>query len=154
MGVDLKFGQSLASSMSSFVNMIEAKRALQGTEALNVETLPTRRPSFEPGDHHHTKYDDNFRYLFIPAFPFTDVDEFGKSKLIQELMTHCWNDRHLRLGYSGKVFLSMGLDFSAVLMGRDLKRLKREGVDLVRELAEKVGLVREYRGKEVVRDVF
>lgn len=69
-------------------------------------------------------------------------------------MSHCWNDRHLRLGYSGKVLLSMGLDLSAVLMGKDIKRLKREGVDLVREMAEKVRLVKEYRGKEVVRDVF
>lgn len=81
-GIDLKFGQSLASSLTSFIDMIEAKRALQGTEALNVERLPTRRPSYEPGNSLQSEKDSSFRYLFIPAFPFTDVDEFGKSKLI------------------------------------------------------------------------
>lgn len=40
-------------------------------------------------------------------------------------MTQCWNDRHLKLGQPAKVFLSLGLDFSAVVMGRDLKRIKR-----------------------------
>lgn len=38
-------------------------------------------------------------------------------------------------------------------MGADMKRVKREGMQLVRDLSQRVGLLREYRGKEVVRDV-
>ena len=52
------------------------------------------------------------------------------------------------------MFLSLGLDFSGVLLGRDLKRLKREAGDMVRDLAERSGVLREYRGKQMVRDVF
>lgn len=115
----------MASSMSVFAEMVEAKRALQENEAYNVEKLPTRRPSYDFDEKSSHLRNEDFRYLFIPAFPFTDVDEVAKSKLIQELMAQCWNDRHLRLGSPGKVFLSLGLDFSAIVMGRDLKRIKR-----------------------------
>ena len=47
-------------------------------------------------------------------------------------MRDCWCDRHVKLHEEGRVFLSMGLDFSIVLFGKDLKRLKKRAIDSVR----------------------
>ncbi len=69
-------------------------------------------------------------------------------------MRECWSDRHVKLHEEGRVFLSMGVDFSIVLFGKDLKRLKKRAIDSVRELNDRTSSYRKYRGKEVVRDVF
>lgn len=52
-------------------------------------------------------------------------------------MHQCWTDRHLKLGNPAKLYLSLGLDFGGILFGRDIKRLKREAGELIRDLAEK-----------------
>ena len=62
-------------------------------------------------------------------------------------MQSCWTSRHLKLGMPAKLYLSMGLDFGGVLFGRDMKRLKRDAGEMVRDLAEKCEGLKEYRGK-------
>ena len=72
--------------------------------------------------------------LFLPAFPFTDLDGNVKAKLIEELMRQCWTDKNLKIGNPRKLFFSLGLDFGAILFGRDLKRVKKEAGELLRDL--------------------
>lgn len=69
-------------------------------------------------------------------------------------MHGCWADRHLKLHEESRVFLSLGIDFSLLLSGRDVKQLKKRAIETLRELAERTSSLRSYRGKEVTRDVF
>ena len=69
-------------------------------------------------------------------------------------MQECWLDRHLKLQEECSLFLSMGVDFSLLLMSRDVRRLKKRAVELVRDLNDRTSSLRQYRGKEVTRDVF
>lgn len=48
----------------------------------------------------------------------------------------------------------MGVDFAMVLAGRDVRRLKKRAIDTIRELNDRTSSHRQYRGKEVIRDVF
>lgn len=47
-------------------------------------------------------------------------------------MTECWNDRHVKLNDECRVFLSLGLDFSIIFMGKDIRRLKKKAIDTLR----------------------
>ena len=60
----------------------------------------------------------------------------------------------MRVGEEGRLYFSLGLDFSALVVSKELKKLKKMSIELVRELTERMGSLKEYRGKEVVRDVF
>lgn len=48
----------------------------------------------------------------------------------------------------------MGVDFSMILIGKDIRRLKKRAIDSIRELNDRTSAHRKYRGKEVIRDVF
>lgn len=69
-------------------------------------------------------------------------------------MGECWGDRHVKVEEECRLFLSMGVDFAMVLIGKDVKRLKKRAIDSVRELNDRTSAYRRYRGKEVIRDVF
>ena len=48
----------------------------------------------------------------------------------------------MQLSQGGKVWISLGVEVAGVLVGKDLKKLRREGVEAVRELAERVHTLR------------
>lgn len=83
----------------------------------------------------------------IPNLVFTDIEEEVKAKLIEEMMAECWSDRHVKLNEECRLFLSMGVDFSLVFIGKDVKRLKKRAIDTVRELNDRTSSYRKYRGK-------
>ena len=43
--------------------------------------------------------------------------------------------------------MSLGLDLSLILIGKDLKKLKKQGIDCMRELNDLISGNRKYRGK-------
>lgn len=46
------------------------------------------------------------------------------------------------------------MDLSLLVVGTDLKRLKKRAIDCTRHLAERVSSLKKYRGKQLIRDVF
>lgn len=70
------------------------------------------------------------------------------------MMAECWGDRQVKIHEQCRLFLSMGVDFSMIFIGRDVKRLKKRAIDTVRQLNDRTSSYRKYRGKEVIRDVF
>lgn len=48
----------------------------------------------------------------------------------------------------------MGVDFSILLIARDVKKLKKKAIDIIRELTDRTSSSKQYRGKQVIRDVF
>lgn len=131
-GIDIKLHQTYASSMIDFIGMIEERRAYHHQEAPSINSLPTKRPLPSEIASLPELTLHNYTYLVIPHLVFTDIEEEVKAKLIEEMMRECWNDRHVKLHEEGRVFLSMGVDFSIVLFGKDLKRLKKRAIDSVR----------------------
>ena len=43
--------------------------------------------------------------------------------------------------------MSLGIDLSLILMGKDIKKLKKQGIDCIRELKDRLSTYRKYRGK-------
>jgi hypothetical protein len=148
-GIDIKLHQTYSSSMIPFIKMIEEKRAYYQEEAASIHNLPTKRVVTK-SDEQLSQYElvfQNYNYLVIPNLIFTDIEEEVKAKLIEELMGECWSDRHVKLHEECRLFLSMGVDFSLIFIGKDLKRLKKRAIDTVRELNDRTSSYRKYRGK-------
>jgi hypothetical protein len=41
----------------------------------------------------------------------------------------------------------MGVDFSILLIARDVKKLKKKAIDIIRELTDRTSSSKQYRGK-------
>jgi hypothetical protein len=134
-GMDLKFGQTPAAGIAVLTESLkDPPSLLEGIDTVCLSMRSTKRYNEEESEE-RPQWSSEMLSLFIPAFPFTDIQDFTKATLIQELMQQCWNDRRLKLSSPSKLFLSLGLDFSGLLLGWDLRRLKRQAGELVRDLA-------------------
>ncbi len=52
-------------------------------------------------------------------------------------MCDCWTNRKRKVTDEGVFYFSLGLDFSALVVSKEVKKLKKMGIELVRELTEK-----------------
>jgi len=106
-------------------------------------------------------------YIFIPVIVFTDVDETTRSEMIQNLVMESWEKVSTSLfthpivtdssdSLYGSLYMSLGLSLGVLVYGKhfDLKKMKTKTVNMVRDLSEKVEVMKLYRGKQATRDVF
>lgn len=106
-------------------------------------------------------------FFFIPVIVFTDVDETTRSEMIQNLVMQSWEKVSTSLfthpivtdssdSLYGSLYMSLGLSLGVLVYGKhfDLKRMKTKTVNMVRDLSEKVEVMKLYRGKQATRDVF
>jgi hypothetical protein len=43
--------------------------------------------------------------------------------------------------------MSLGVDLSLILIGKDIRKLKKQGIDCMRDLNDRLSGYRKYRGK-------
>jgi hypothetical protein len=170
--VEVKPYMTMNSSMGHFLKLF-AKKGKETTNRRNaninivrglmdVESLSRREPTTGS-----ESVSSSLFYIFIPAIVLTDIDEVTRSELIQALVMDSFqrNSNQLfslatqanprEIPY-GTFFLSLGLSLGLLVYGKqsDLKKMKKEAADMMRDIAEKIQGIRLYRGKQKVRDVF
>jgi len=52
-------------------------------------------------------------------------------------MQECWTKPKLKITDEGVFYFSLGLDFSALFVSKELKKLKKMAIEFVRELTDK-----------------
>lgn len=57
-------------------------------------------------------------------------------------MFDCWSKQKFKITDEGVFYFSLGLDFSALVVSKEVKKLKKMGIDLVRELTDKTSNLR------------
>ena len=98
---------------------------------------------------------NDFTYLFIPNIILTDVPIPKKAEFIESMILESFNrPRFDILSNNLVLYLSNGLSLSLLIVGKDVKKIKKTAIEVVRSLSEKTSSLKMYCGKNEARDVF
>lgn len=93
---------------------------------LSITELQTIRPTNQ----------SEFTYLFIPNIILTDVPTVRKAEFIQSLVEESFSRSKFSILENNLVlYLSNGLGLSLLIIGREMKKIKKISVEVVRFLS-------------------